>query len=194
MMAARHARSTPFRERRPPGSDLELMRRQHLDANDVEYGMLMRSAAAAWRSATWISPPRSRGRSTTGSWRPGSGTEPRLRAGIVVPQEDAAFAVNEIERRAGDPAFVQILLSPRSSDPLGHRRYWPIFAAAERAQSSDRAARRRASAAATPRPARGWPTYYMQEHYAHRAGHAEHASPAWCSRACSSASRSCRSC
>src|SRR5262249_26456780 len=28
---------------------------------------------------------------------------------------------------------VQILISPRSSDPLGHRRYWPIYAAAERA-------------------------------------------------------------
>ena len=38
----------------------------------------------------------------------------------------------EIERRAGDPAFVQIMISPRSSDPLGHRRYWPIYAAAER--------------------------------------------------------------
>jgi predicted TIM-barrel fold metal-dependent hydrolase len=57
--------------------------------------------------------------------------EPRLRAGIVVPQEDAAFAVQEIEARASDPSFVQILLSPRSSDPLGHRRYWPIFEAAE---------------------------------------------------------------
>ena len=30
-----------FPEAGPPGSDLELMRRQHLDANGVEYGMLM---------------------------------------------------------------------------------------------------------------------------------------------------------
>ncbi len=33
--------SMPFPEDGPPGSDLELMRRQHLDANGVEYGMLM---------------------------------------------------------------------------------------------------------------------------------------------------------
>src|SRR5262249_61984388 len=72
-------------------------------------------AVNEWQLETWIKP------------------EPRLRAGIVVPQEDAAFAVKEIERRADNPAFVQILISPRSSDPLGHRRYWPIYAAAERA-------------------------------------------------------------
>ena len=121
-----------FPEDGPPGSDLELMRRQHLDANGVEYGMLMQLSkggmeernlefAAAlshaineWQLETFVKP------------------EPRLRAGIVVPQEDAAFAVKEIEHRAGDRSFAQIIISPRSSDPLGHRRYWPIFEAAER--------------------------------------------------------------
>ena len=90
--------STRFPEDGPPGSDLELMRRQHLDANGVEYGMLMQLSrggmeernldfAAAlsravndWQLEAWVKP------------------EPRLRAGIVVPQEDAAFAVSEIER------------------------------------------------------------------------------------------------
>ena len=40
MMAA-GMRVDAFPEQGPPGSDLELMRRQHLDANGVEYGMLM---------------------------------------------------------------------------------------------------------------------------------------------------------
>src|SRR5262245_64833009 len=118
-MTAAGMRVDAFPKEGPPGSDLALMRRQHLDANGVEYGMLMQlsrggmeernlefaaalsTAVNDWQLETWVKP------------------EPRLRAGVVVPQEDAAFAVSEIERRAGDARFVQILISPRSSDPLG---------------------------------------------------------------------------
>ena len=102
-MMASGLRVDAFPEDGPPGSDLELMRRQHLDANGVEYGMLMQLSkggmeernlefAAAlshaineWQLETFVKP------------------EPRLRAGIVVPQEDAAFAVKEIEHRADGP-------------------------------------------------------------------------------------------
>jgi predicted TIM-barrel fold metal-dependent hydrolase len=164
MMAA-GMRVDAFPEDGPPGSDLELMRRQHLDANGVEYGMLMQLSrggmeernlefAAAlsravndWQLETWVK------------------KEPRLRAGIVVPQEDAAFAVGEIERRADDPAFVQILISPRASDPLGHRRYWPIFAAAERCHRPI-ALHVQGFSGGHASTGSGWPTYYMQEHYA----------------------------
>ena len=79
-------------------------------------------------------------RSTTGSSRPGCKPEPRLRAGIVVPQEDAD--ARREARSSSAPAirrFVQILISPRSSDPLGRRRYWPIFEAA-RARATCRSA------------------------------------------------------
>ena len=169
MMAA-GMRVDAFPEDGPPGSDLELMRRQHLDANGVEVGMLMQLSkggmeernlefAAAlshaineWQLETFVKP------------------EPRLRAGIVVPQEDAAFAVSEIEHRADDPSFAQIIISPRSSDPLGHRRYWPIYEAARARPTCRSRCTCRASAAATPRPASGWPTYYMEEHYAATTG------------------------
>jgi predicted TIM-barrel fold metal-dependent hydrolase len=83
----------------------------------------------------------------------------------VVPQEDATFAVEEIERRAVDPMFVQILLSPRSGDPLGHRRYWPIFAAAERARRPI-GLHVQGYSGGHASTGSGWPTYYMQEHYA----------------------------
>jgi hypothetical protein len=97
----------------PPGSDLDFMRAQHLDANNVEIGILMPlgtrgpeqrnvdySAALCtalndWQTETWTRP------------------EPRLRGSILVPQESAELAVAEIERRAGDPQFVQVYLSPR---------------------------------------------------------------------------------
>jgi uncharacterized protein len=164
MMAA-GMRADAFPQAGPPGSDLALMRAQHLDANGVETGMLMPLSRAGmeernldfaaalahavndWQAQAWVQP------------------EPRLRAGIVVPQEDADFAVREIEARAGDPAFVQILLSPRSSDPLGHRRYWPIYAAAERARRPI-GLHVQGYSGGHASTGSGWPTYYLQEHYA----------------------------
>jgi len=145
------------------------MRRQHLDANGVECGMLMQLSkggmeernldfAAAlsravndWQLEAWVKP------------------EPRLRAGIVVPQEDADFAVEEIERRADDPAFAQILISPRSSDPLGHRRYWPIYEAAQRCRRPI-ALHVQGFSGGHASTGSGWPTYYLQEHYAATTG------------------------
>jgi predicted TIM-barrel fold metal-dependent hydrolase len=56
----------------------------------------------------------------------------RLRASIVVPQQNPERAVDEIERCAGDKRFVQVLLLVGSEQTLGHRYYWPIYAAAER--------------------------------------------------------------
>ena len=56
----------------------------------------------------------------------------RLRASIVVPLEDPELAAEEIARRAGDPRFVQVLLLAGLTAPLGKKRHWPIFAAAER--------------------------------------------------------------
>jgi hypothetical protein len=164
MMAA-GMRADAFPDQGPPGSDLDLMRVQHLDTNGVEIGMLMPLSRAGmeernldfaaalsravndWQLEYWVR------------------REPRLRAGIVVPQEDAAFAVEEIERRASDPAFVQILMSPRSSDPLGHRRYWPILAAAERARRPV-GLHVQGYSGGHASTGSGWPTYYMQEHYA----------------------------
>jgi len=168
-MMASGMRLDAFPDEGLPGSDLELMRKQHLDPNGIEYGMLMQLSrggmeernldfAAAlsravndWQLETWVKP------------------EPRLRAGIVVPQEDAAFAVKEIEHRATDPSFSQIIISPRSSDPLGHRRYWPIFEAAQRCNLPI-ALHVQGFSGGHASTASGWPTYYMEEHYAATTG------------------------
>src|SRR3984957_18916026 len=40
--------------------------------------------------------------------------------------------VEEIERCAKNPRFVQVLLLASGDHPLGKRLYWPIYAAAER--------------------------------------------------------------
>jgi uncharacterized protein len=56
----------------------------------------------------------------------------RLRSSIVVAPHDPALAVAEIERRAGDPRFVQVLMQAMGEAPVGNVRYWPIHEAAER--------------------------------------------------------------
>ena len=58
--------------------------------------------------------------------------EPRLRASIVVPWQNAAHAVEEIERCAADKRFVQVLLLAMADQPLGREHYWPIYEAAVR--------------------------------------------------------------
>lgn len=55
----------------------------------------------------------------------------RLRASIVVPWQHPELAAREIERRAGDHRFVQVLLMAMGDDLLGKRAMWPIYAAAQ---------------------------------------------------------------
>lgn len=60
------------------------------------------------------------------------GHDDRFRASITVAR-DLPGAEREIERcmtEHGDK-FVQVLMSPTGTDPLGKRRYWPIFEACE---------------------------------------------------------------
>ncbi|MGH7211840.1 MAG: amidohydrolase family protein, partial [Acetobacteraceae bacterium] len=50
--------------------------------------------------------------------------EPRLRASIVVPVQNPELAVEEIERRAADPRFVQVLMLVSGDAPLTARPDW----------------------------------------------------------------------
>jgi predicted TIM-barrel fold metal-dependent hydrolase len=88
--------------------------------------------------------------------------DPRLRASIVVPLHSPELAAEEIERRAADRRFVQVLLLAMAELPLGRRANWPIYAAAERhglpvgihAGSSFR----------HPPTALGWPSYHLEDY------------------------------
>jgi uncharacterized protein len=147
----------------PPGSDLDFMRAHHLDPNGVEWGMLQALAPAAyaernlefgaalatanneWQIAEWID------------------KEPRLKGAIQVGQEYPEAAVREIERRARDRRFVQVSLSPRPDEPLGRRRYWPIFEACERNNLPIGLHVPGFSGGHASTPA-GWPSFYLEEH------------------------------
>src|SRR5437763_1000129 len=115
----------------PPGSSLGFLREQLLDPLGIAFGVLNCLHAGAnqqdgdlgaalcravndWQAAEWLEP------------------EPRLRASIVLPYDEGEVAAEEIDRLAGHPGFVQALLLVRTLEPLGRRRYWPIFAACER--------------------------------------------------------------
>jgi predicted TIM-barrel fold metal-dependent hydrolase len=147
----------------PPGSDLDFMREQHLGPNGVEIGILhamrvggydqrnqdfgaaLSSAINAWQLENWVR------------------KEPRLRGSIHVPQDNAEAAVKEIEKRAGDRSFVQVTCAPLALEPLGRRRYWPIFEAAVAAKLPLGLHVGGMSGHAVT--GGGWPSYYFEHHY-----------------------------
>jgi uncharacterized protein len=113
----------------PPASDLRFLREQLLDRYDVEYGVLtpmlgageqldvesgaaLASAINDWQIAEWLEPER------------------RLRASINVAYEDGELAAREIHRLGDDPRFVQVLMLIRTAEPIGRRKYWPLYQAA----------------------------------------------------------------
>jgi predicted TIM-barrel fold metal-dependent hydrolase len=95
------------------------MQAQLLDANDIALGVLAPLAASArntdlgaaycnavneWQIENWIK------------------REQRLRGSITVAHEDPDLAVAEIEHRAGDKRFIQVLLPSKTNEPLGRKR------------------------------------------------------------------------
>jgi predicted TIM-barrel fold metal-dependent hydrolase len=90
--------------------------------------------------------------------------DPRLRASIVVPIQNVEMAVDEIERCAADPRFVQVLLLASVDHPLGKRHYWPIYAAAERHGLT--IGIHAGSNYHNPPTAVGWPSYYTEDYVA----------------------------
>ena len=112
-----------------PGSSLPNMQRDALDAFGISLaicnpltggqvavsetmGAAICSAVNDWIIEHWLN------------------KEPRLRASIVVPAQAPLLAVEEIERRAGDKRFVQVLLPAACEMMLGRSYYWPIYEAA----------------------------------------------------------------
>ena len=148
----------------PPGSDLAFMQAQHLDLHDIEYGMLQPLAVRGmdervpgfaeavscavndWQHDDWTTKDR------------------RLKGTIAVPGEDTAAAVREIERWAGHPDFVQVSMVTRALEPLGSRRYWPIYEAA--AHHGLPLGLHTLGTSGHAVTGGGWPSYYYEEHAA----------------------------
>src|SRR6201992_407627 len=146
------------------GSSLSFMQQQHLDPNNVALGVLcplqtgqgirnhdlsaaLATAVNDWQIAEWTA------------------KDSRLKGSVVVANEDGAAAAAEIRKRAGDKNFVQVLLLSRNVEPLGQRRYWPIYeAAAEVGLPSGIHAFGFGRHSIT---ASGWPSFYIEEMVGH---------------------------
>jgi uncharacterized protein len=145
------------------GSSLSFMQQQHLDANNVTLGILnplksgqglsnpdlaaaMCRAVNEWQVAEWTS------------------KDSRLKASIVVPYDHVGAAA-EIRHWDGHKDFVQVLMLSRTADPLGNRRYWPIYeAASERGLPVSMHAFGYGGPAIT---SSGWPSHYIEEMTGH---------------------------
>ena len=146
-----------------PAASLGQVQREYLDVFDVSiaicnplYGVQLlfgEDMAAAfaravnkWMAAEWLD------------------KDARLRASIVVPLQNVEMAVDEIERCAMDPRFVQVLLLASGDHPLGKRHYWPVYAAA--ARHGLPIGIHAGSNYHNPPTAVGWPSYYTEDYVA----------------------------
>ncbi len=88
----------------------------------------------------------------------------RLRASIVVPAQAPLLAAEEIERRAADKRFVQILMPVGCEMMLGRSYYWPIY---EAAAKHDLPIGLHAGSMYRYAPTSGgWPSYYLHDYVA----------------------------
>jgi predicted TIM-barrel fold metal-dependent hydrolase len=87
--------------------------------------------------------------------------DPRLRGSITVAPQSPELAVAEIERLAADRRFVQVLLPLRAEQPLGRRRYWPVYDACARLGLAV-AVRPGGNVGAAITPV-GWPSHLVED-------------------------------
>ena len=85
-----------------------------------------------------------------------------MRGSLAVEYEDGELAAGEIERRHGDPRFVQVLLSIRTAEPLGRRRYWRMYEAATSCGLP--IAVHFGGHGGNPITGAGWPSFYIEDH------------------------------
>lgn len=144
-----------------PGSDLDFMREQLLDPYGTELAILNCLYRAAEQLNDEFAAALSR---AVNDWQAEEWLrrDDRLRASIVVPYEAGDLAAAEIDRAAGDPGFIQVLLFPRSREPLGRRCYWPIYEAAQRHGLP--VGIHFVGIAGNPATSSGWPSYYIEDH------------------------------
>lgn len=117
-----------------PASDPDYLLEHHMDFYDIDYGILtgtpytnaislvydpdygnaLASAINDWMAEVWLK------------------KSPRFKGSIHVNFSDPAAAVKEIERMAGHPDMVQVIMCSAAKIPFGQRHYHPIYEAAER--------------------------------------------------------------
>jgi uncharacterized protein len=153
-------RQDAFPEVGPPGSDLALMREQLLDRYGVSHAILAPFEIAVFPQQGELSAAlfAAINDCTEQDWL---AHDDRLHGAITVPQEDGLAAAREIERRAGNPRFVSVLITVASREPLGDAKYWPLFEAAE---ACGRPVSVHVAGWSGTEGCAGWPVYHAERH------------------------------
>jgi predicted TIM-barrel fold metal-dependent hydrolase len=112
-----------------PGTDLALLKQHALEAFGSRYAIcnVIYGAQAVLNADLGVALCRAVNDWLIKEWLD---RDPRLRASIVIPMQDAAYSVTEIDRCAADLRFVQILMLATGDVPFGRRQYWPVYEAA----------------------------------------------------------------
>jgi len=116
-----------------PGSDPEFAYKQLIEDDGVDLAILMslqaRLRANAEQEAAVIAATNSW---LADVWLGEHNKHGRFYGSIRICPDDAALAVEEIERWAGDPRWLQIYMTPETTPAFGNPKYHPIYAAAEK--------------------------------------------------------------
>lgn len=91
--------------------------------------------------------------------------EPRLRVSMSVPFESPDLAVKEIERIGSHPGVISLLGLSKTFEPLGSRKYWPIFEAA--VANNLPVQIHLSQGGGHPNTGSGWTSYHAEYHVAH---------------------------
>jgi predicted TIM-barrel fold metal-dependent hydrolase len=111
---------------------------------NLELGSVLATAVNDWQVAEWLD------------------VDKRFRASISIAFEDPPAAVAEIERRSSDKRFVQVQFSGRPHEPMGRRKYWPIYEAC--AKHGLHVVSHAFGSYGQPITGAGWPSFYLEEH------------------------------
>jgi len=146
---------------RRPGADVGFMSTDHLDRNNIAYGILIPLNPAARMSSL---PFASAFASAINDWQVEHwlNPEPRFRASLVVANDDVPRAVAEIHRTAADKRFVQVMFSGRPHQPMGRETYWPIYEAC--VEHGLAVMSHAFGSSGNPITGAGWASYYIEDH------------------------------
>jgi predicted TIM-barrel fold metal-dependent hydrolase len=149
------------------GSDYELLRDQYLEPLNIEYAMLspLRDTGQGFTHPDLaVAVCRATNEWLRDYW---TSRDMRLKASIVVPLGQPDEAAKEIAHWGRHPDFAQVLLLTRTADPLGNRRYWPIYR--EAVKQGLPVAIHVFGAPGHPSTPGGWPSFYLEEMTSHAA-------------------------
>lgn len=149
-----------------PGSDPEFLRQQLVDEYgighaillprafcnlhpDPDFGTAIAAAFNDWLADTWL------GRYNADGCFKGS---------ITVAHQDPPAAAREIERWAGHPHFVQVMMDSGARAPYGQRQYYPIYEACERHGYPLAIHPGTDGMGVNIQPSPGYPTHYIEWH------------------------------